>query len=458
MKKVLVTLLALVILGGGGMGAYRWYQNNNQRTQFRTVSMERGDLLATINATGTVEPEEVIDVGAQVVGQIRSFGRDPRDSSRLIDFGSPVEEGTVLAQIDDSVYASQVEQAKANLKRAEADLQQLKAKLHQTERDWRRAEKMRPTKAIAEVDYDTALAVYETAQSALAVGEAAVDQAKASLKQAEISLGYCTIRSPVKGVIVDRRVNVGQTVVSSLNAPSLFLLAKDLRRLQIWASVNEADIGNIHPGQKVTFTVDAFPNEKFQGIVAPDQPRLNATMTQNVVTYTVVVNTDNANGKLKPYLTANLDFEVDRHNNVLLVPNAALRWQPRPQQVVPEARDEYLQSLRKRSSGLTDGQAAAPGMSPGTPAAKGVAPGSAGNVAPPKEREHHDRGRLWVEDDGYVRPVKVHIGLTDGVHTEILGSELKEGTPVVTGEARANGEGSSSNPFTPQMFGGKKGQ
>src|SRR5438128_1546660 len=189
MKKVLVPLLALVILVGGGMGAYRWYQNNNQRTQFRTVSMERGDLLATINATGTVEPEEVIDVGAQVVGQIRSFGRDPRDSSKLIDFGSPVEEGTVLAQIDDSVYASQV----------------------------------------------------------------------------EISLGYCTIRSPVKGVIVDRRVNVGQTVVSSLNAPSLFLLAKDLRRLQIWASVNEADIGNIHPGQKVTFTVDAFPNQKFQG-------------------------------------------------------------------------------------------------------------------------------------------------------------------------------------------------
>ena len=458
MKKVLVPLLALVILVVGDMVAYRWYQNTNQRTQFRTVTMERGDLLATINATGTVEPEEVIDVGAQVVGQIRSFGRDPRDSSKLIDFGSPVEEGTVLAQIDDSVYASQVEQARANLKRAEADLQQLKAKLHQTERDWRRAEKMRPTKAIAEVDYDTALAVYETAQSALAVGDAAVDQAKASLKQAEISLGYCTIRSPVKGVIVDRRVNVGQTVVSSLNAPSLFLLAKDLRRLQIWASVNEADIGNIHPGQKVTFTVDAFPNQKFQGVVAPDQPRLNATMTQNVVTYTVVVNTDNANGKLKPYLTANLDFEVDRHNNVLLVPNAALRWQPRPEQVVPEARDEYLRSLRKRSSGLADGQAAAPGMSPGTPAAKGVAPGSAGNVAPPKEREHHDQGRLWVEDDGYVRPVKVRIGLTDGVHTEILGSELKEGTPVVTGEARANGEGSSSNPFTPQMFGAKKGQ
>src|SRR5438132_7803788 len=359
MKKVLVPLLVLVILGGGGMGAYRWYQNSNQRTQFRTVTMERGDLLATINATGTVEPEEVIDVGAQGVGQIRSFGREPRDSSKLIDFGSPVEEGTVLAQIDDSVYASQVEQARANLKRAEADLQQLKAKLHQTERDWRRAEKMRPTKAIAEVDYDTALAVYETAQSALAVGDAPVEQARASLKQAEISLGYCTIRSPVKGVIVDRRVNVGQTVVSSLNAPSLFLLAKDLRRLQVWASVNEADIGNIKPGQAVTFTVDAFPDRVFKGAVAPDQPRLNASMTQNVVTYTVVVITDNSDGVLKPYLTANLLFEVSRQSQVLLVPNTALRWKPNPQQVVPEARDDYIRAQRRKKGPDGDNKPAA---------------------------------------------------------------------------------------------------
>src|SRR5207253_327322 len=141
--------------------------------------------------------------------------------------------------------------------------------------------------------------------------------------------------------IVDRRVNVGQTVVASLNAPSLFLIAKDLTRLQIWTSVNEADIGQIHPGQPVSFTVDAHPSEKFRGMVS--QIRLNATMTQNVVTYTVVVDCDNASGKLLPYLTANVQFEVSNRPNVLEVPNAALRWRPRPEQVTPEARDKFDQ-------------------------------------------------------------------------------------------------------------------
>src|SRR5262249_27485840 len=145
-------------------------------------------------------------------------------------------------------------------------------------------------------------------------------------------------------------VNVGQTVVSSLNAPSLFLIAKDLKRLQIWASVNEADIGNIHSGQPVTFTVDAHPGRVFQGVVAPDQPRLNASMTQNVITYTVVVNTDTSDGKLVPYLTASLRFEVSKRSQALLVPNAALRWKPNPQQVAPEARDDYVRSQRRGKS------------------------------------------------------------------------------------------------------------
>src|SRR5204863_6291083 len=166
------------------------------------------------------------------------------------------------------------------------------------------------------------------ATAAAAKARGVVGDAEANLKKALINLGYCTIQSPVKGVIVDRRVNVGQTVVASLNAPSLFLIAKDLTRLQIWTSVNEADIGQIHPGQPVTFTVDAHPNQTFHGTVS--QIRLNATMTQNVVTYTVVVDTDNANGKLLPYLTANVQFEVNSRPNVLEVPNAALRWRPRP--------------------------------------------------------------------------------------------------------------------------------
>jgi HlyD family secretion protein len=478
MKKIIIVLILLVILGS--LGGWYLYHADRRTTTFRTVQVERGDLLATISATGTIEPEEVIDIGAQVAGQILSFGPDPRAKKddrykgRLIDFGSPVEAGDVLARIDESLFKAQVDQAsagvgqaqaqlesanaqvavaKANLEQAEANIGQLQAKLDQADRDWTRVQKLGPTKALADVDYDTAKANYLVAKAALTVGEATVTQTKAALLDAQanvvkakaallsaeamlatakINLGYCTIVSPVKGVIVDRRVNIGQTVVSSLNAPSLFLLAKDLKRLQVWASVNEADIGNIKPGQAVTFTVDAFPDRVFKGVVAPDQPRLNASMTQNVVTYTVVVDTDNSDGTLKPYLTANLLFEIDKHAGVLLVPNAALRWKPTPQQVAPEAREEYVRAQRNKAK-------AAPGEKP---------PAGA-------EKEHHDRGVVWVEDNGFVKPVKVRIGLSDGLQTEIVKGDIQEGTTLVVGEGRANTDGGgTSNPFAPKMFGG----
>jgi HlyD family secretion protein len=423
----------LVLAGGAGV----WYVRaaGNHGPQLRTAEARRGELVATINATGTIEPEEVIDVGAQVAGQILEFGRDPRDSSRPIDYGSPVEVGTVLAKIDPKVYQAQVDQAKANLQKAQADLLQMQAKVVQTQRDYERADKLYSEGvALAAVDYDTAKAAYQTAESALGVGEATIAQDKAALDQAQLNLDYCTIKSPVKGVIVDRRVNVGQTVVSSLNAPSLFLIAKDLTRLQVWASVNEADVGHIHPGQTVQFTVDAYPNRTFTGTVAPDQPRLNATMNQNVVTYTVVVNADNPDGKLLPYLTANLQFEVSRQQDALLVPNAALRWQPGPEQVAPDARAAYVKSLNRPAGSAADN-----------------APKSA-------DKEPHDRGRVWVQDGSTVRPVKVKIGLSDGVNTEIAGGDLQENTAVVVGEEQDNSGGGVSNPFTPQLFGGKKQQ
>src|SRR5262245_28945703 len=414
MKKIIIAILLLA--AAGGFGGWYLYSADKQGINFRTVRVERGDLLATIGATGTIEPEEVIDVGAQVAGQIVSFGQDPRGNGKLIDYGSPVEKDTVLARIDESLYRAQLDRAKAqvtqaeaNVQRAEADLGQMQAKLNQSERDWQRAQRLRPSGSMAEADYDLAEAPYRTNKATLAVGQATVAQAKAALSDAqaalhnaEINLGYCTIKSPVKGVIVDRRVNTGQTVVSSLNAPSLCLMAKDLNRLQVWASVNEADIGNIHSGQPVTFTVDAYPGKVFKGVVAPDQPRLNASMTQNVVTYTVVINTDNADGKLLPYLTANLQFEVSKRTAALLVSNAALRWRPSPEQVAPEARDEFLRALG-RGKAAADGQPSAP------------------------EKEPHDRGVLWVEDAGFVRPVKVRTGLSDGVRTEIVGGDVREG-------------------------------
>jgi len=409
---------------------------------FRTVPVKRGDLLATISATGTVEPEEVVDVGAQVAGQINSFGKDK--NGKIIDYGSVVEEGTILAQIDDSLYAAdvalanaQLQQARAGVKRAEADLGQMKAKLEQARRDWNRAQKLGPSEALAQSSYDAYKSAFETAQANLAVGEAAIVQAKdavamaqATLQRVQRNLSYCTIKSPVKGVIIDRRVNIGQTVVSSLNAPSLFLLAKDLKRMQVWVSVNEADIGNIHPGQPVSFTVDAYPGQAFRGEVG--KIRLNATMTQNVVTYTIEVITDNSSGKLLPYLTANAQFELSQRNNVLLVPNAALRWFPQPEQVASKFRS-MVDSPAQRGGGM------------------GGKPQSSEPAAKPAAKNH--QGIMWTPDGSYVRPIKVRVGLSDGTNTEVQSDELKDGLEVIVGEQRQGAaDSATTNPFAPQMM------
>ncbi len=397
---------------------------------FNTATVTRGDLSAAISATGTVEPEDVIDVGAQVAGRIVFFGKDK--NGKEIDYGSEVEAGTVLAQIDDALYAADAAQARAAAVRAEADLGQLQAKLFQAKRDWERAQKLGPSDALSQSDYDSAKSAFDVAQANVAVGRAAIGQAQAALQRAEQNLSYCTIKSPVKGVIIDRRVNIGQTVVSSLNAPSLFLLALDLKRMQVWVSVNEADIGSIHMGQAVSFTVDTYPGQIFHGEVG--KIRLNATMTQNVVTYTIEVITDNSDGRLLPYLTANVQFELSRSTNVLLVPNAALRWFPQPAQVDVKFKD------------IVEGAADTTGTSAGAGLHK-AAPADA------KKRE----GYVWLQDGRSVRPVKVGIGPTDGAMTVVQGEEVKEGLEVIVSEQRQAAAGDSAkSPFAPQGFGSKK--
>jgi HlyD family secretion protein len=375
---------------------------------------------------------------------ISTFGKDK--NGKIIDYGSVVEEGTVLAKIDDSLYAATVETVKAQLQQAEANknsadanVLQMRAKLLQAQQDWDRAQKLGPSEALAQSAYDQYRANYEVAKANLAAAEATAEQAKATVAQitaslttAQLNLGYCTIKSPVKGVIIDRRVNIGQTVVSSLSAPSLFLIAKDLKRIQVWVSVNEADIGSIFEGQPVTFTVDAYPNRVFQGQVG--KLRLNATMTQNVVTYTVEVNTNNEDGKLLPYLTANVQFEIGRRQGVLLVPNAALRWSPLPSQIAPESRqvsDSAAGSLRRDSGGATG-------------SVSSIDVGGKAQVP----------GTVWIEQGEFVHPVHVKVGLTDSALTEVESADLKEGLRVVVGEAaieEAGGPDTGPSPFTPQL-------
>jgi HlyD family secretion protein len=455
MRQWIIIIVALVLVAGAGVTGYWYWQHSASTPNYKTATVSRGDIQFTISATGTVEPEEVVDVGAQVAGQILSLGKDPHNSAKSIDYCTQVEEGTILANVDPTLYQADVETAvaakgvadaallvaKDNLTSANANLGQMLAKYDQAKADWDRVGQIRKnTGAVSDSEYDQYKANFLTADSAHKVGLAAVaqansqylqaqksvTQAETALKKAQQNLSYCTIKSPVKGVIVDRRINVGQTVVSSLTAPSLFLLAKDLTKMQIWVPVNEADIGQIHAGQPVTFTVDAHPGETFQGMVG--KIRLNATMTQNVITYTVEVNTDNSNGKLLPYLTANVSFQVGEHKNTLIVPNAALRWMPQPSQIDPGVANTKGQGKKDKSgSGAT--------------------------------KDPQEKGMLWVQSGRYVRPVNVHIGWTDGVNTEVSGKDVTEGMEVVVGESKQAGGGSATtNPFTPQMFGGKKSQ
>lgn len=434
-KRLAVVGIAAAVLVAGYV---YWKQPKAPtKTAFRTAVVQRGDLFVGISATGTVEPEEVIDVGAQIAGQIKSFGKDRK--GKPVDYGSEVKAGMVLAKIDDALYAAdearaaaELKQQKALLKRSQADLEQVKAKFRQAKKDWERAKQLGPSDALSATSYDAYQAAYEAAQAAVQVSEASVQQARAAVAVAQASherarknLGYCTIQSPVNGIIIDRRVNIGQTVVASLNAPSLFLIAKDLRRMQVWVAVNEADIGKIYPGQAVRYTVDAFPGERFEGVVG--KIRLNAVMSQNVVTYVVEVLTDNESGRLLPYLTANVNFELENRHDVLLVPNAALKWSPQPELIDP--------AYRKDRSGSQPQHASEAGKS------------------------EHKRSVLWtLGPSGLLVPLDVEEGPTDGMMTEVRGKRIREGLDVVIGVQTGDQAGSNQqtkNPFVPQFFRGR---
>ncbi|MGH7133276.1 MAG: efflux RND transporter periplasmic adaptor subunit [Phycisphaerales bacterium] len=431
MKRLLVIIVVLLALGTAGYFAYqKWFSRDSgaaAAASYRTAEVKRQDVTWSISATGTVVPEDVIDVGAQVNGQIASFGVD--DTGKPVDYRSTVVKDSVLARIDDTLYAADVAaataqygQAQAQVKVAEASRDQARARLDQGERDWARAQRLEKSKALSQADYDAAKSSFEQAQANVAVAEATIGQAQASvanadaaLQRAKRNLFFCTISSPVSGVIIDRRVEIGQTVVSSLNAPSLFLIAKDLSRMQVLVQVNEADIGHVQPGEPVSFTVDAFPTETFTGEVR--KVRLNATMTQNVVTYTVEIVTDNKSLRLLPYLTANVRFIIDTRNDVVVVPNAALRWSP-----------------------------------PGAPAA--VEKPGAKSDARSKNRAS---GRVWVLRDGVLTPINVQPGLSDGTVTEVTTDQLGEGDRVIIGEVVSGAANSAAgtNPFAPPPRGGR---
>jgi HlyD family secretion protein len=286
-------------------------RSDNSRPKSRTGEVAGGNLSATVSAVGTLEPEEVSEVGARVAGQVESLGPDPRDPNKSVDYTTSVEQGAVLAQIDPSVYKVRRDHARAVLATAEANVKLMASRLRVAQVEQQVVRKRLADKLATQEELDEVIARNDEAAARLPVARAAVEEARTALAAADLNLDFATIRSPIKGIVIDRRVNVGQSVSAAPNPTTLFLIAKDLKRLQVWASVKEADIPRIHPGQQARFTVDGYPGRTFQGTVR--QVRLNAAMTQNVVTYTVVVDVDNSDGTLLPYLTANVNFLVAEH-------------------------------------------------------------------------------------------------------------------------------------------------
>ena len=322
LRRVIVPVVVIAVLAGAW---YWWGRNADGDTPtFRTARVEQGDIRVAISATGTLNALSTVDVGSEVSGRLAEV---------LVDYNQAVARGQVIARIDPSTFEAQIEQGNASIASARAGLETARATLRNAELDYQRLRALVDQKLVARSDVDGAQAARDQARAQVAQAESQIRQQQASAESARLNLGRTVIRSPVDGVVLTRAVEPGQTVAASLQAPVLFKIAEDLAKMEIVLAVDEADIGQVAEGQRVSFTVDAYPERQFEGSVR--QVRLSATNTNNVITYPVVVSVDNADQALFPGMTANAEIEVSRRDDVLKVPNAALRFKP-PEGMVPE--------------------------------------------------------------------------------------------------------------------------
>ncbi|HEU0219466.1 MAG TPA: efflux RND transporter periplasmic adaptor subunit [Gallionella sp.] len=388
MKKILHSPIALffiaVAVTTAGIATYRQIYMVTPEQQYRLQTIEMGNVTQTVSANGTINPVTLVNVGTQVSGTVKKL---------YVDFNSKVEKGQVLLELDDALLSAQQKQSQANVQSAAASLDLAVA-------NEARMRSLFAQEYVSRQELDTAVQARKAAEAQLQLTRAAVEKDSANL-------AYSVIRSPVSGVVVDRTVDVGQTVAASLQTPTLFKIAQDLSRMQIDASFAEADIGNIRVGQTVRFTVDAFAGRNFQGKVR--QIRLNPTVQQNVVTYDVVIDVDNPEQILLPGMTAYVSIAVAERKDILMVPNAALRFKP-------------ATAVDQKRMG------APPGGIPGS----GAAP-----------KRDAFSGKVYVLEQGELVPVNVTLGITDSRNTEITAGDLKAGDQVVVGEVQATDKSKS---------------
>jgi HlyD family secretion protein len=329
MKRAIVILVIIAAVGAGA-GAY-YMRRGGGELQVNTSPLTRGEIIDTVGSTGTLQAVTTVQVGSQVSGNISWLGAD---------FNSIVKKGQVIARLDPSLFQAQVDQANANLIKAQADVVKAQADVDRSKvalvdanQKYVRAKELNEKTLVTQADLDSAKVAVDSAQSALQSSQASfnssqavVTQSRANLNQAQLNLDHCTITAPIDGIVIQRSVDVGQTVAASMQAPTLFILAADLTKMQVNANIDEADVGRIRPNQTVTFRVDAYPGEEFQGSVS--QIRLQPVVVQNVTTYATIINVPNSDLKLKPGMTANLRVQIARRPDVLRIANAALRFRP----------------------------------------------------------------------------------------------------------------------------------
>jgi len=405
-RRILLVLAAVAVVVAA-LGLWRWRAGAGQpKFQFDTAKLERGKIVAKVTATGTLSALVTVQVGSQVSGRIAAL---------YADFNSSVKKGQRIAKIDPQLFQAAADQARANLFAAEGNLVKAQVQAADARRQATRQRELAARKLNAQADLDTAVANADAADAQVRSAEGSVAQARAALRQAEVNLAYTDIVSPTNGTVISRSVDVGQTVAASLQAPTIFVIAEDLSKMQVDTSVAEADVGRLRPGMAASFTVDAYPSEVFRGVVR--QIRNAPQTVQNVVTYDAVIDVDNPDLKLKPGMTANVTFVYAEKDDVLRVPNAALRFRPPP---------SLLASSNAKGGGA-----------PGRPGANATGPGSpgggrAGGAGPRPGAEPADRRTIWTLDGERPEAKRIRVGISDGSFTEVVEGEAKAGDVVVT--------------------------
>jgi HlyD family secretion protein len=466
-KKLIITAVVLIPVVLAGFFILR--KDKTFDIEWETKEVEKGDINIEVTATGTLEAVTEVEVGTQVSGIINEL---------YVDYNSKVKKGQVIARLDTTTLAAQVFDSRANLER-------VMIRLNQAERDWKRTQQLFEEKVVAQVEYDQVLDDYETAKSN-------VLSAEAQLNRNIINLNYATITAPIDGIVISKSVEMGQTVAASFNSPTLFNIVNDLTKMQVEASVDEADIGQITEGQSVTFTVDAYPDDQFEGVVR--QVRYQPVIVSNVVNYTVIVDVANPDIKLLPGMTANITVNIDKREDVLKVPSRALSFTPPTVYLallyaelpdsIKQQQEERIAEMteRMKSMGMSQqqidqmvervrlmgifggGQQQRPeGM------ARGFGGGISGGQRPAGQRPQMGNrsqrfgnfGQVWIKDGEIVRPVRVRTGITDGSNVEIISEELEEGTLVVISalydEEQEEQVTQTNNPFAPTPPGRGRG-